>query len=277
MQADPTAPSIESELSDAPAATVQCAPKFWEPIHMYTPSLTSAIDQLKRFREHIQPQGQQAEMDSVASLNDLELAADLIYLDVPDNLCETNIVTAIAQKEENFGDLDRVPNLNALPCPKRSETAIPAEPNPPPILPPKPTSKSRRTVKIRFSQKCQHPGCEFTCRFPSALKRHQVSHETEKKAKCPYEGCKAAFKRAYHLPYHIRTAHPQYMKKVGTQCRQCGRWYLNHESLHHHQKLSKTCTTKGVPKRHSCTACGSSYMFASSLKQHLTACPNMPR
>ena len=66
------------------------------------------------------------------------------------------------------------------------------------------------TAKI---YKCKVPGCTYLgCNDISQFKRHQLSHQKERKFVCRY--CKKAYKQSEGLSSHYSRMHPEYEKKA---------------------------------------------------------------
>ncbi len=135
--------------------------------------------------------------------------------------------------------------------------------------------------------------CEATFSRPHGLKRHkQQVHdpESQRRYKCPYDGCDKSYARTDSLQSHIDSSHMGIKKEF--KCRMCGQCFTHENSLKLHYKSvhfgakfecdqceksyrrqdelvkHKEIVHLGL-KRHSCEKCDQKFTTKASLKLHI--------
>lgn len=108
--------------------------------------------------------------------------------------------------------------------------------------------------------------CNKKFGFPSALKRHIVSHTAEKKHECKL--CTNTYLSSTHLYRHYRKKHgqepPPRPEKPKIQCKFCDASFTSNCRLKRHTVFQHT-----KEKRHQCSLCPEKFYSNSHLQRHL--------
>jgi KRAB domain-containing zinc finger protein len=109
--------------------------------------------------------------------------------------------------------------------------------------------------------------------------KHKASHGTERNFKCPYPGCKAAFKHATILKGHLLV----HDKKMDYECYLCKKRFAFYASIKRH---IFTHAESSEFRKYACKLCGKRLATSSAYSKHLIfhsgeksvqckACPKM--
>nr|XP_003703409.1 PREDICTED: zinc finger protein 845 [Megachile rotundata]XP_012140845.1 PREDICTED: zinc finger protein 845 [Megachile rotundata] len=107
--------------------------------------------------------------------------------------------------------------------------------------------------------KCTYPGCEAAYCRPSRLMRHFRSHTGERSYKCNYENCDKAYTNACHLKRHMET-HSDI--KTMYQCPECSIFIAHRYNLKRHYK------TQHEREKLTCKECNASFTKKYQLAAH---------
>ncbi|TRY63759.1 hypothetical protein TCAL_07269 [Tigriopus californicus] len=114
------------------------------------------------------------------------------------------------------------------------------------------------------ARQCQF--CNKKFGYPSALKRHIVSHTAEKKHQC--ELCTNTYLSSTHLYRHYRKKHgqepPPRPEKPKIKCKFCDATFTSNCRLKRHTVFQHT-----KEKRHQCSLCPEKFYSNSHLQRHL--------